>query len=153
VCVQDNGNRRGSFQARALSVFPRLCWNALASCTRNPAADCSISLSGLCFFQDIYIPSVQRLYHGKVDGLVSDVLLTVYSESNVMHFLFNLLRIKSLYMFRALLAHLQEALHKRQLVCCVRVMSVGWYQDWSGTGALHVWGISYSSSGGAAQTT
>jgi hypothetical protein len=36
-------------------------------------------------------------------------------------------------MFRALLAHLQEALHKRFLVYCVRVMSVGCYQDWSGT--------------------
>jgi hypothetical protein len=48
-----------------------------------------------------------------------------YSETNVMHFLFNLLRIKGLYMFRALLAHSQEALHKRYLVYCVRVMSVG----------------------------
>jgi hypothetical protein len=28
-------------------------------------------------------------------------------------------------MFQALLTHLQEALHKRQLVYCVRVMSVG----------------------------
>jgi hypothetical protein len=37
-------------------------------------------------------------------------------------------------MFPALLAHLQEALHKRHLVYCVRVMSVGCYQDWSGTG-------------------
>jgi hypothetical protein len=36
-----------------------------------------------------------------------------------------LLRIKGLYMFRALLAHLQEALHKRHLVYCVHVMSVG----------------------------
>jgi hypothetical protein len=27
-------------------------------------------------------------------------------------------------MFRALLAHLQEALHKRNLVYCIRVMSV-----------------------------
>jgi hypothetical protein len=43
-----------------------------------------------------------------------------YSETNVMHFLFNLLRIKSLYMFRALLAHPQEALDKRHLVYCVR---------------------------------
>jgi hypothetical protein len=33
-----------------------------------------------------------------------------YSETNVMHFLFNLLRIKGLYMFRALLAHPHEAL-------------------------------------------
>jgi hypothetical protein len=38
---------------------------------------------------------------------------TWYSKTNVMHILFNLLRIKGLYMFRALLAHLQEAIHKR----------------------------------------
>jgi hypothetical protein len=53
-----------------------------------------------------------------------------YSETNVMHFLFSLLRIKGLYMFRALLPHLQEAFHKRHLVYCVRVMSVGCYH-WS----------------------
>jgi hypothetical protein len=28
-------------------------------------------------------------------------------------------------MFRALLAHLQEVLHKQHLVCCMRVMPVG----------------------------
>jgi hypothetical protein len=38
------------------------------------------------------------------------------------------------YMFRALLAHPQKALHKRHLVYCVRVMSFGCHQDWSGTG-------------------
>jgi hypothetical protein len=43
----------------------------------------------------------------------------------MMCFLFSLLRIKSLYMFRALLAHPQEGLHKRHMVYCVRVMSVG----------------------------
>jgi hypothetical protein len=32
-------------------------------------------------------------------------------------------------MFRALLAHLQEALHKQQLVYCMRVMSVGCYMQ------------------------
>jgi hypothetical protein len=49
-----------------------------------------------------------------------------------MHFLFILLRIKDLYMFRALLAHPQEVLHKRRLVYCVRVVS--WlHQDWSPT--------------------
>jgi hypothetical protein len=57
--------------------------------------------------------------------------------SIVMHFLFNLLRIKGLYMFRALLAHLQEVLNKRDLVYCVRVMSVGCDQDCSGTGAAN----------------
>jgi hypothetical protein len=40
-------------------------------------------------------------------------------------FVFSLLRINSVYTFRALLAHLQVALHKQQLVYC--------YQDWSGT--------------------
>jgi hypothetical protein len=35
-----------------------------------------------------------------------------------------LLRIKGLYMFQTLLAHLQKALQKRHLVYCVRVMSV-----------------------------
>jgi hypothetical protein len=48
-----------------------------------------------------------------------------YSETNVNHFLFNLLRINGLYMFRALLAHPQEALHKWRLVYCVRIISVG----------------------------
>jgi hypothetical protein len=38
-------------------------------------------------------------------------------------------------MFRALLAHLQEALHKRHFVYCMRVMSVGYQQEWSGTGS------------------
>jgi hypothetical protein len=39
-----------------------------------------------------------------------------YSETNVMHFLFSLLRIKGVCMFRTLLAHPQEALNKRHLV-------------------------------------
>jgi hypothetical protein len=48
-----------------------------------------------------------------------------YSETSVMNILFSLLRITSLYMFRALLVHPQEVLHKRHLVYCMRVMSVG----------------------------
>jgi hypothetical protein len=48
-----------------------------------------------------------------------------YSDTNVMHFSFSLLRIKGLYMFRVSLVHPQEAPHKRHLVYCVRVMSVG----------------------------
>jgi hypothetical protein len=55
-----------------------------------------------------------------------------HSETNVTHILINLLRIKGLYMFRTLLAHLQEALHKRNLVYYVRVISVGCYQGWRG---------------------
>jgi hypothetical protein len=51
-----------------------------------------------------------------------------YSETNTMHFLFNLLTIKGLYMFRALLAHRQEAPHKRHLVYCVlcQLDAPGW---------------------------
>jgi hypothetical protein len=38
-------------------------------------------------------------------------------------------------MFRTFLAHPQEAIHKRDLVYCVRVVS--WlHQGWSGTGAV-----------------
>jgi hypothetical protein len=48
-----------------------------------------------------------------------------YSETNVMFIMFNVLRIKSLYMFPALLAHPQEVLDKRHLLYYVRVMSVG----------------------------
>jgi hypothetical protein len=61
------------------------------------------------------------------------IIVHQYSETNVMHFLFNLLRIKGLYIFRALLAHTEEALHKRHLVYCVRFMSDSCYQGWSGT--------------------
>jgi hypothetical protein len=56
---------------------------------------------------------------------VAKILFCQHSKTNVMHFLFSLLRIKGLYMFRALLAHPQEALYKRLFVYCVRVMSVG----------------------------
>jgi hypothetical protein len=57
--------------------------------------------------------------------LLTCITVRQYNKTNVMHFLLNLLRINGLYMFQALLAHPQEALHKRQLVYCVRVMSVG----------------------------
>jgi hypothetical protein len=54
-----------------------------------------------------------------------------YIENNVMQILFNLLRIKGFYMFRALLAHPQEGLHKRHLVYSVRVMTslVAWWPE------------------------
>jgi hypothetical protein len=48
-------------------------------------------------------------------------IVNQYSETNVMHFLFSLLRINGLYMFRAFLAHPQEMLNKRHLVYCVRI--------------------------------
>jgi hypothetical protein len=53
------------------------------------------------------------------------IIVYQYNETNVTHFLFNLLRIKGLNMFRALLTHPQEALHKPHLVYFVRVISVG----------------------------
>jgi hypothetical protein len=52
-------------------------------------------------------------------------LLRRCSENNVMRFLFGLLRTKGIYVFLTLLAHPREALHKRHLVYCLRVMSVG----------------------------
>jgi hypothetical protein len=42
-----------------------------------------------------------------------------YSETNVMYFLFNLLRINGIYMLQALLTQPQEALYKQHLVYCV----------------------------------
>jgi hypothetical protein len=53
------------------------------------------------------------------------IIVYQHNETKVMHFSFNLLRIKSPYMFQALLAHPQEVLHKRQLVYCVCAMSAG----------------------------
>jgi hypothetical protein len=51
----------------------------------------------------------------------------------MIHFLLSLLRIKVMYMFRALLAHPQEALHKWHLVYGMRVMSV----DYTRIGVFH----------------
>jgi hypothetical protein len=51
-----------------------------------------------------------------------------------MRFLFNLLRIKGHYMFRALLTYPQEAQNKRYLVYYVRVMSVGYTRKSPGYG-------------------
>jgi hypothetical protein len=45
-----------------------------------------------------------------------------YSETNVMHFVFNSLSTKSHYLFLTLLTYPQEVTHKRYLVYCVRVM-------------------------------
>jgi hypothetical protein len=64
-----------------------------------------------------------------------------YSETNVMHFLLSLLRIKGFYTFRALLAQPQEVLHKRHLVYSVHVMSVGCTRigaaNWNDTHAIY----------------
>jgi hypothetical protein len=70
-----------------------------------------LTIDSTCIYTDV--PTGVRYYTDQ------------YSETNVMDFLFSLLRIKGFYVFRALHAHLQEALRKRHLVYCVRVMSVG----------------------------
>jgi hypothetical protein len=53
------------------------------------------------------------------------IIVYQYNKTNVMHSSFSLLRIKSIYMFRALLAHPQEVLHKDTwyIVC---VCNVSW---------------------------
>jgi hypothetical protein len=49
------------------------------------------------------------------------IVVCQYSRTNKMHLVFSLLWTNSLYMFRALLDHLQEVLHK-QLVYCMCIM-------------------------------
>jgi hypothetical protein len=49
------------------------------------------------------------------------IIVYQYNETKVMHFSFSLLRIKGLYIFRALLAHPQEVLNKQHLVYCLRI--------------------------------
>jgi hypothetical protein len=49
------------------------------------------------------------LEYYKLTVLLTYIIVYRYSETKAMHFLFNLLRIKSLHMFRALLAHSQVA--------------------------------------------
>jgi hypothetical protein len=65
-------------------------------------------------------------YEGFITNLMFLPCIVVdnYIKTNVMHFLLSLLRVKGLYMFRALLAHLLVVLHKRHLYC-VCVMSDG----------------------------
>jgi hypothetical protein len=55
------------------------------------------------------------------------IILYQYSDINVMHCLFNLFKIKDFYMFRALLADPQEALHKRHFGI-FRACYVSWLQ-------------------------
>jgi hypothetical protein len=50
------------------------------------------------------------------------IVICQYSRTNKMHLVFSLLWTNSLYMFRALLDHLQEVLHKQQMVYCMCIM-------------------------------
>jgi hypothetical protein len=80
---------------------------------------------GYCFCIFIRILLLTGLFveHKKFVGL--EMLADIVQWNHRGAFLFSSLRIKSLYMFRALLAHPQEVLHKRNLVYCLRVISVG----------------------------
>jgi hypothetical protein len=44
-------------------------------------------------------------------------------------------------MFRALLADLQQAVHKQQLVYFVHITLAGCYQGWSGTAVVFVYAL------------
>jgi multisubunit Na+/H+ antiporter MnhE subunit len=60
----------------------------------------------------------------------------LYSKTNMMHFLFNLFTIKGLYMFRAILAHLQETMQKMALgILCACYVS--WLHSNPGTANRH----------------
>jgi hypothetical protein len=100
----------------------------------SPCGKLHLRVILIFFYEDMSLPthpttsrspfttaSSSAFFH-RTRGIAS---VSKYNETNVMHFSFILLRIKSLYMFRALIAHPQEALHKRHLVYCVRIMSVG----------------------------
>jgi hypothetical protein len=63
-------------------------------------------------------------YFGVIKADEGEKFRNMIYNISIVHFLFNLLRIKGLCMFRALLTYPQEARHKQHLYC-VRVMSVG----------------------------
>jgi hypothetical protein len=81
----------------------------------------SVMMSKLCNFLLRSLLNGITMYN---IHMFNHLLLSVQLK-NVIHCLFNLLRIKDLYMFWAMLVHPQEVLHKWHLVYCVCVMSVG----------------------------
>jgi hypothetical protein len=89
--------------------------------------NCSLALRTQIFDHFVKSPifKIGIYFLGKLGYTQINARNYQYSETNVMHPLFNLVRINILYIFRALLAHLQEALHKQHFVYCVRVTSVG----------------------------
>jgi hypothetical protein len=56
-------------------------------------------------------PQITMLVKWKLISTLEDLTPHPKYRQDVMHFLFSLLRIMGLYIFRALLAHPQEALH------------------------------------------
>jgi hypothetical protein len=78
--------------------------------TYSTGTEQSMSNSEFFIFGRICLPLDNATNHHSVTEMLFTFLFQ-YSETNVMHFLFNLLRIKDLCMFQALLAHPQEALN------------------------------------------
>jgi hypothetical protein len=75
-------------------------------------------------YSELY-ENIAEIISYKLNVLLTCIIVYQNNKTNMINILFSLLRIEGLYMFQALLAHPQEALHKRHLVYCVRVMSVG----------------------------
>jgi hypothetical protein len=98
--------------------------------TSSIAEDLLAAREGLCIIVLVKEPLTLSSVRGTLKMVSASLVNTKlakhqYSETNVRHFVFSLLKIKGLYMFRTRLAHPQEALYKRHLVYCVHVVSVG----------------------------
>jgi hypothetical protein len=106
----------------SLGSVPSAFWDAQLRSSRQNIVDGRVAST------DGAWRSVTRHNTMKLNFMLCWPYITVYqyNETTVMQFLFNLFRIRGLYMFRALRPHPQAALHKRHLVYCVRVMSVGY---------------------------
>jgi hypothetical protein len=110
--------------------LPRFSWNLIFVFFRKSFEKIHILLKssnnkGHFEWKNMFVYGVSRILVRRETLLKMfklNILLTVhhiyqYSETNVMHFLFILLRIKGFYMFRALLTHPQEAMYKRHDDC------------------------------------
>jgi hypothetical protein len=118
--------------------------NCSASCSHIS----SICLLTLVWGTRFHNHRVEKFYYSVIDRcryllflmfFWPCIIVYQYTETNVMHFLFSLLRIKSVYMFRELLVRPQEALNKRQLVYCVlRARYVSWLYQVEPTDIKHM---------------
>jgi hypothetical protein len=93
-----------------------------------PNSNCVIMVSDWNYLKYFYVlfctisSGAQRLF---------DHPVYQHSESNVIHFLFSLLRINSLYMFRALVAHPQEhCTNNNSHIACVLCQLAASLQFW-----------------------
>jgi hypothetical protein len=113
------------YQKASYVLHTNFCWTIWLLHLRPWPRTKIIYLEGvICVYMSCRCIATNELHKNQIAK--SDYLLShQYSETNVMHISFNLLIIKGRYMFRALLAHPQEALHKRHLLYSVHIMSVG----------------------------